>query len=253
MFWSGRPGAMPVMRLQLWQFIPQAYVMSSLNQTKTEEELQRRLKTDFLGYCDRDDLYADFPSLRHWFITGLARAGVSPKMAQTLARHSNVRLTLGIYTHVELAARSTAIESLPASPTETPAKTEDGSSTESGLSGADYDAAKLGGNPSGPCHRHQNGEPHYLFRAGWATRVCSQLWCSLWCSIGRQGASIGPLLLAGNCTAWHPLALQSGPPARKASVSAPAASDEDVWAWGRNNKSRKRLGLAALAVTSILQ
>ena len=35
-------------------------------------------------------------------------------MAQTLARHSDIRLTLGVYTHVELPDRSVAIESLPA-------------------------------------------------------------------------------------------------------------------------------------------
>ena len=70
------------------------------------EELKRRLKSDFLCYCNHDGLYADFHSLRHWFITGLARAGVSPKMAQTLARHSDIRLTLGVYTHVELPDRS---------------------------------------------------------------------------------------------------------------------------------------------------
>ena len=80
------------------------------------EEKQRRLKSDFLCYCNHDGLFADFHSLRHWFITGLARAGVSPKMAQTLARHSDVRLTLGVYTHVELPDRSAAIESLPAPP-----------------------------------------------------------------------------------------------------------------------------------------
>ena len=70
------------------------------------DELQRRLKSDFLCHCNHDGLYADFHSLRHWFITGLARAGVSPKMAQTLARHSDIRLTLGVYTHVELPDRS---------------------------------------------------------------------------------------------------------------------------------------------------
>jgi hypothetical protein len=54
---------------------------------------------------------------RRTLFTGLARAGVSAKMAQTLARHSDVRLTLGVYTHVELPACSAAIESLPAPPT----------------------------------------------------------------------------------------------------------------------------------------
>ena len=40
----------------------------------------------------------------------------SPKMAQPLARHSDIRLTLGLYTHVELYDQTAAIESLPAPP-----------------------------------------------------------------------------------------------------------------------------------------
>ena len=63
-----------------------------LDEAKTEDELQRRLKSDFLCHCNHEGLFADFHSLRHWFIMGLARAGVSPKMAQTLARHSDIRL-----------------------------------------------------------------------------------------------------------------------------------------------------------------
>jgi integrase/recombinase XerD len=87
-----------------------------LKEAKIEGELQRRLKTDFLCYCNHDGLFADFHSMRHLFITGLARAGVLPKMAQTLARHSDIRLTLGVYTHIELPDRALAIESLPAPP-----------------------------------------------------------------------------------------------------------------------------------------
>lgn len=41
----------------------------------------------------------DFHSLRHTFVTDLARAGVHPKVAQRLARHSTVQLTLDVYTH----------------------------------------------------------------------------------------------------------------------------------------------------------
>ena len=52
--------------------------------------------------------------MRHLFITSLERAVVSPKMAQTLARHSDIQLTLGVYTHVELQDQTAAIESLPA-------------------------------------------------------------------------------------------------------------------------------------------
>ncbi|OHB78125.1 MAG: hypothetical protein A2V98_18600 [Planctomycetes bacterium RBG_16_64_12] len=50
------------------------------------------------------------------FITNLERAGTRPKMAQTLARHSDIRLTIGVYTHVELSDQTAAIESLPGPP-----------------------------------------------------------------------------------------------------------------------------------------
>jgi hypothetical protein len=69
-----------------------------------------------LKYESDDGLFADFHSNRHMFITSLERAGLSPKMAQTLARHSDVRLTLGVYTHVGLHDQTTAIGSLPAPP-----------------------------------------------------------------------------------------------------------------------------------------
>ena len=87
-----------------------------IEEAKAEAEKKRRLKTDFLCYCNHDGLYADFHSMRHLFITSLERAGISPRMAQTLARHSDIRLTLGLYTHVELHDQTAAIESLPGPP-----------------------------------------------------------------------------------------------------------------------------------------
>ena len=87
-----------------------------LGEAENAEELEQRLKSDFLCYCNHDGLFADFHGLRHRFVTSLERAGVRPKMAQTLARHSDIRLTLGVYTHVDLSDCSTAIESLPAPP-----------------------------------------------------------------------------------------------------------------------------------------
>jgi integrase/recombinase XerD len=87
-----------------------------IEEAKTEAEKKRRLKTDFLCYCNHDGLYADFHGFRHLFITSLERAGIRPKMAQTLARHSDIRLTMGVYTHVELSDRTAAIESLPGPP-----------------------------------------------------------------------------------------------------------------------------------------
>jgi integrase/recombinase XerD len=87
-----------------------------LAEAENPEERQAREKSDFLKYQDDAGLFADFHSNRHLFITSLEWAGLSPKMAQTLARHSDVRLTLGTYTHVEVYDQTAAIQSLPAPP-----------------------------------------------------------------------------------------------------------------------------------------
>ena len=49
---------------------------------------------------EENDQIIDFHSLRHTFITRLTRSGVSPKTAQSLARHSTITLTMDRYTHV---------------------------------------------------------------------------------------------------------------------------------------------------------
>jgi integrase/recombinase XerD len=85
-------------------------------EAKTAKEKEERQKSDFLMYCDHAGLFADLHSLRHTFITNLERAGVSPRTAQTLARHCDIRLTMGIYTHIGLHDQSSAIELLPAPP-----------------------------------------------------------------------------------------------------------------------------------------
>ncbi|MFM9117384.1 MAG: tyrosine-type recombinase/integrase [Planctomycetota bacterium] len=71
------------------------------------------LQSDFLRYRNHAGLYADFHSCRHLFITSLERAGVRPKVAQMLARHSDIRLTLGVYAHAELTDQTAAINRLP--------------------------------------------------------------------------------------------------------------------------------------------
>ena len=47
-----------------------------------------------IAYKSDDGLFADFHSNRHTFISNLSKAGISPKMAQTLARHSDMNLTM---------------------------------------------------------------------------------------------------------------------------------------------------------------
>jgi Phage integrase family len=61
---------------------------------------KNREESDFLTYRDRDGRVADFHSLRHRFVTELVRAGVAPKDAKELARHSTITLTIDRYSHV---------------------------------------------------------------------------------------------------------------------------------------------------------
>ncbi len=79
----------------------------------TKKDRREREKSDFLRYQDSQGKFADFHSLRHTFVTNLARANVDPKTAQTLARHSDIRLTMNTYTHVDQDRQAAAIKSLP--------------------------------------------------------------------------------------------------------------------------------------------
>ena len=54
----------------------------------------------------------DFHSLRPTFITGLAERGVHPRVAQALARHSDMRLTMKTYTDLHLLDLQGAVETL---------------------------------------------------------------------------------------------------------------------------------------------
>jgi len=67
-----------------------------------------------VDYEDERGRVADFHALRHTFISNLARAGVHPRNAQALARHSTIDLTMNVYTHVSMNDLVRDVESLPA-------------------------------------------------------------------------------------------------------------------------------------------
>jgi len=71
------------------------------------------LQNDFLKYIDSAGRRADFHSLRHTTGSWLAAAGVHPKIAQQILRHSDINLTLSCYTHTLLGQESEAISALP--------------------------------------------------------------------------------------------------------------------------------------------
>ena len=87
-----------------------------IDDAKNDNERARREASDTLTYCNEDGLFADFHANRHTFISNLGRAGVTLKLAQTLARHSDPKLTMNVYTHVEEADQYSAIGRLAAPP-----------------------------------------------------------------------------------------------------------------------------------------
>jgi integrase len=62
---------------------------------------------------DADGRTVDVHALRHTTATYLAKAGVAPRTAQTIMRHSDIRLTLGTYTDPKLLDTAAALDALP--------------------------------------------------------------------------------------------------------------------------------------------
>jgi len=87
---------------------------------KTAEMLRRDLEVVGIPYVDDAGLYADFHSLRHSFVSLITQGGVHPKLAQRLARHSDINLTLSRYTHTLLSEEAEALEVLPEFPSAFP-------------------------------------------------------------------------------------------------------------------------------------
>jgi len=80
---------------------------------KTTEMFRADLADAGIPYVDDAGRYVDFHALRHTTGSLLAVAGVHPKVAQAIMRHSTVKLTLGRYSHVYRGQESEAVGKLP--------------------------------------------------------------------------------------------------------------------------------------------
>jgi len=83
-----------------------------IEEARTPAEREKREKDGFLMF-ENDSGVADFHSLRHFYSTALAKAGVAPKTAMDLARHSDINLTLSHYSHTLVEDRAEALDALP--------------------------------------------------------------------------------------------------------------------------------------------
>jgi len=80
---------------------------------RAAEMLRDDLAEAGIDPVDDEGRVLDFHGQRTTFVTSLARAGVSPATAQRLARHSDVKLTMGTYTRLEVEDLLSAVEKLP--------------------------------------------------------------------------------------------------------------------------------------------
>ena len=78
------------------------------------EVLKHDLRVAKIDYKDASGRYADVHCLRHTMVSWLAAAGVHPRIAQSLARHSTITLTMGVYSHVLVEQEKDALAKLPA-------------------------------------------------------------------------------------------------------------------------------------------
>jgi integrase len=85
-----------------------------LEEAKTPQERKTREDSSFASSTDGSGHVVDFHALRHTFITRLARSGVTPAVAKSLARHSTITLTMDHYTHTLIGDERAALNMLPA-------------------------------------------------------------------------------------------------------------------------------------------
>jgi integrase/recombinase XerD len=75
----------------------------------SSEERRRRMRSEVLLYRT-DAGYFDFHALRHAYVTRVVSSGATVKTAQSLARHSDPKLTIGLYSHVEAAGLRSQVD-----------------------------------------------------------------------------------------------------------------------------------------------
>ncbi len=69
---------------------------------KNKKERKRREESDFVQYAvlGRERHVCRFSRQSAHDISNLAKSGVAPKVAQTMARHSDINLTTNVYSHI---------------------------------------------------------------------------------------------------------------------------------------------------------
>jgi integrase/recombinase XerD len=101
--------------LQSREMAPESPLWPALT-NHTSKMLKADLGAAGIAYVDASGRFADFHALRHSYISLITQGGVHPKLAQRLARHSDINLTMSRYSHTLLADEADALDVLPAFP-----------------------------------------------------------------------------------------------------------------------------------------
>ncbi len=108
-----KPEMAAAIKNHLGNKLPTAQAFTLPSKGKIATMLRQDLAAAKIDYQDEAGKFADFHSLRHTTGSLLAAAGVHPKVAQALMRHSDINLTLGRYSHIYKGQETDAIASLP--------------------------------------------------------------------------------------------------------------------------------------------
>jgi hypothetical protein len=73
----------------------------------------RYLEKAGIPYTDAQNRRADFHVLRHTYGSLLAKAGIAPRVAMSLMRHTDVRLTMNVYMDSRVFDLAGAVQKLP--------------------------------------------------------------------------------------------------------------------------------------------
>ena len=101
------------LRLQLYHYLPNWLAASIPNLAKKETWLmvKKDLERIDIPYRTKEGVADSHAVGRHSYITGLARSGASLVQVKELARHGDIRMTMG-YTHVGIDEKAEALNGL---------------------------------------------------------------------------------------------------------------------------------------------
>ena len=91
-----------------------------LRATPDHQERRERRRSSFLAVVDDSGRVVDFHALRATYITLLVKGGASVRVCQQLARHSDPKLTLNVYTKLGMHDLAGALDGLPGMTSEPP-------------------------------------------------------------------------------------------------------------------------------------